>query len=96
MCNAFDNKNIYYLNMQEEDKVILQKFAKRLKTLRAKKYNSLNEFAFDSTSLTSATISRIENATVDFKFTTLVKIAAALDITPSELLKDIDFEYNVY
>lgn len=96
MCNALRNKNIYYLYMQEEDKVILQKFAKRLKTLRAKKYNSLNEFAFDSTSLTSATISRIENATVDFKFTTLVKIAAALDITPSELLKDIDFEYNVY
>lgn len=82
--------------MQEEDKLILQKFGAHLKKLRAEKYSSLNKFAFDSTSLTSATVSRIENANVDFKFTTLVKIANSLGITPSELLKDIDFKYNEY
>lgn len=82
--------------MQADDKILLQQFGKQLKLLREAKYNSLNQFAFDSTLLTSATISRIENAGVDFKFTTLVKIANALDITPSELLKNIDFKYNDY
>lgn len=80
--------------MQEEDKLLLQLFGNKLKRLREKKYTSLNKFAFDNTLLTSATISRIENANVDFKFTTLVKIANALDITPGELLEGIDFKYT--
>lgn len=80
--------------MREEDKAILLKFGKHLRELRAKKYSSLNEFAFDSEMLTSATISRIENANVDFKFTTLIKIANTLGITPSELLQGIDFKYS--
>lgn len=80
--------------MQEEDKLLLQLFGKKLKSLRERKYESLNKFAFDNTLLTSATISRIENACVDFKFTTLVKIANALNITPSELLQDLDFKYK--
>lgn len=83
-------------HMQADDKILLQQFAKELKLLREAKYDSLNKFAFDSTLLTSATISRIENATVDFKFTTLIKIANALNITPAELLKNIDFKYNDY
>ena len=80
--------------MQEEDKLLLQLFGDKLKSLRVEKYKSLNKFAFDNTLLTSATISRIENGNVDFKFTTLVKIANALDITPSELLQDINFKYK--
>lgn len=80
--------------MQEEDKLLLQLFGDKLKNLRVEKYKSLNKFAFDNTLLTSATISRIENGNVDFKFTTLVKIANALNITPSELLQDIDFKYK--
>lgn len=80
--------------MQEEDKLLLQLFGNKLKRLREEKYTSLNKFAFDNTLLTSATISRIENANVDFKFTTLVKIANALDITPGELLEGIDFKYT--
>lgn len=80
--------------MQEEDKLLLQLFGNKLKNLRVEKYKSLNKFAFDNTLLTSATISRIENGNVDFKFTTLVKIANALNITPSELLQDIDFKYK--
>lgn len=82
--------------MQEEDKILLQLFGNKLKKLREEKYESLNKFAFDNTLLTSATISRIENANVDFKFTTLIKIANALDITPGELLKDINFKYSDY
>lgn len=80
--------------MQEEDKLLLQLFGDKLKNLRVEKYKSLNKFAFDNTLLTSATISRIENGNVDFKFTTLVKIANVLNITPSELLQDIDFKYK--
>lgn len=80
--------------MQKEDKIILQNLGNRLKELRAKKYSSLNSFAFDSPYLTSATISRIENANVDCKFTTLVKIANTLGITLSELLEGIDFKYS--
>lgn len=82
--------------MQEEDKILLQLFGNKLKKLREEKYESLNKFAFDNTLLTSATISRIENANVDFKFTTLIKIANALGMTPSELLKDLDFKYSDY
>ncbi len=82
--------------MEETDKIVLKKFAKQLKLLREAEYSSLNEFAFDNVLLTSATISRIENANVDFKFTTLIKLANALNITPSELLKDIDFKYSDY
>lgn len=82
--------------MQANDKILLQMFGEQLKLLREAKYSSLNEFAFDNVLLTSATISRIENANVDFKFTTLIKLANALNITPSELLKDIDFKYSDY
>ncbi|MBP3925295.1 helix-turn-helix transcriptional regulator [bacterium] len=82
--------------MEKEDKVVLMLFAKRLKMLREKKFESLNQFAFNNSELTSATISRIENANVDFKFTTLIKISNALGITPDELLKDIDFKYSGY
>ncbi len=82
--------------MQANDKILLQKFGEQLKLLREARYESLNKFAFDNVLLTSATISRIENANVDFKFTTLIKLANALNITPSELLKDIDFKYSDY
>lgn len=82
--------------MQKEDKAILELFAKRLKALREEKFSSLNQFAFNSSELTSATVSRIENANVDFKFTTLVKISNALGITPSELLEGINYKYNDY
>lgn len=78
------------------NKSFLKQFSKRLKLLRQAKYKSLNEFAFDSPVLSSATISRIENAGVDFKFTTLIKIASALKMTPSELLEGIDFDYDEF
>ena len=62
--------------MQEEDKILLQLFGNKLKKLREEKYESLNKFAFDNTLLTSATISRIENANVDFKFTTVINASS--------------------
>lgn len=82
--------------MRKDEKLILQQFAKILKEQRKKKFKSLNQFAFDSSNLTSATVSRIENATVDFKFTTLVKIAYALNMSVSELLENFNFDYSKF
>lgn len=59
-----------------------------------KKKMSLNEFAFKILLLTSATQSRIENGLVDLKFSTLIKIANALNISPSELLDGFDFRFK--
>lgn len=82
--------------MQKDDKNLLELFGKELKSYRKSRFDSLNQFAFNNSLLTSATISRIENANVDFKFTTLIKIANALDMTPSELLQNINFKYSDY
>lgn len=74
--------------MQQDNKEILKKIGKRIKELREQQNTSLNKFAFNSDDLTSATLSRIENGLVDFKFTTLVKLTTALDTSLSELFKD--------
>lgn len=92
----YDNYTFTITYMQEEDKVLLQIFGKNLKSLREKKYKSLNDFAFDTTLLSSATISRIENGLVDFKFSSLIKLANILEITPADLIKDINYKYSEY
>lgn len=74
--------------MQYNDKEVLRRIGKRIKDLREKQSTSLSEFALNSDELTSATLSRIENGLVNFKFTTLVKLADALDTSLSELFKD--------
>ncbi len=76
--------------MQQQDKEILTKFGQQIKELRKNHNPSLNKFALDSDELTSATLSRIENGLVDFKFTTLVKLAKTLKISLSELFKDFN------
>lgn len=80
--------------MQEEDKLLLQKFGKILKENRIRKENSLNGFAMNYSLLSPATISRIENAKSDFKFSTFIKLANAMNILPAELLGSFDFKYN--
>ncbi len=79
--------------MQQENERLLQLFGRHIKNLRLQKKQSLNEFAYKSLLLTSATQSRIENGLVDLKFSTLVKIANALEITPSELLDGFDYKF---
>ena len=79
--------------MQRENERLLQLFGRHIKNLRLQKKQSLNEFAYKSLLLTSATQSRIENGLVDLKFSTLVKIANALEITPSELLDGFDYKF---
>lgn len=81
--------------MQQKDKEILQNFGKHLKDIRSSKSKSLNKFVFEKGGITTATLSRIENGLVDFKFTTLVKMASALNMTLSELLNEFDCKYEI-
>ncbi len=72
----------------------LSQAAMRIKTLRLQKSKSLNKFVFSKGNVTSATWSRVENALVDVKFSTLIQISAMLEVKLDELLKDIDFDYS--
>ena len=74
------------------DDKILRKIGTRIKDLRVQNQKSLNQFAYASEDLTSATLSRIENGLVDFKFTTLVKIARALNMNLSDLFENFPVE----
>lgn len=80
--------------MQQIDKENLNKLGKKIKQIRTKKCKSLNKFALQKGFITPATLSRIENGLVDLKFSTLLKIAYILGVTPDKLIKDIDFNYN--
>lgn len=80
--------------MQQNDEELLKLFGQRLKNIREMKNSSLNRFVFNNGFITTSTQSRIENGLVDFKFTTLVKIANALDISLCELFKDFDYKYE--
>ncbi len=81
--------------MQQQNEELLLRFGEHIKKLRMQKKMSLNEFAFKSLLLTSATQSRIENGLVDLKFSTLIKIANALNVSPSELLNNFDYKFKI-
>lgn len=70
-------------------------FGKKVKAERIKFSNSLDKFIMEKGGLSTATWSRIENGKNDFKLSTIIAAAALLNTTASELLKDIDFDYNV-
>mgnify|MGYP003331774462 CR=1 FL=1 len=92
--NYFHNiTTITYMQQQNEE--ILTLFGKTVSKIRKSKSKSLNKFAFEKGGITSATLSRIENGIVDFKFTTLVKLACALDISLEDLFKDFEYNYTI-
>lgn len=91
-CNEYSISITY---MQQARKKNLEILAKRIKFLREEQSKSLNRFVFEKGGITSATWSRIENAKVDLKFTTLVKVAAMLNIKVEELLFGLDFDYSL-
>ena len=70
----------------------LKKFGQHVQKLRSKKSKSLNKIAFSRGGVTSATLSRIENAQVDFKFSTLIRLAHTLDISLLDLFKDYKYK----
>lgn len=80
--------------MEHSTKENLKEFGKNIRKIRQRSSDSLNEVAFKRGGVTSATLSRIENGLVDFKFSTLLKLAHTLDVPLLELLKGCDFKYN--
>ena len=66
-----------------------------MRKIKKKKSPSLNNIAFNSDCVTSATLSRIENGLVDFKFSTLINLSRTLDIPLSELLMDFKPQSNL-
>ena len=88
------NNSINITYMQQLKSQNLKILAKRIKELRLQKSNSLNKFVFSKGNVTSATWSRVENALVDVKFSTLIQISAMLDIKIDELLKNLNFNYS--
>ena len=80
--------------MQELKNDNLKSFGKLIKEMRVKKSISLNSAAFSRGGVTSATLSRIENGLVDFKFTTLLNLAYTLDIPLDELFKNFKYEIS--
>lgn len=67
------------------------KFGKRVKELRLKSCKSLNNFVMTRGGLSTATWSRIENGVNS----TIIKVAALLNISVGQLMKDIDFDYSI-
>lgn len=65
-----------------------------IQNIRKKKSSSLNDIAFKRGGVTSATLSRIENGLVDFKFSTLLNLAHTLDISLIELFENYTFTNN--
>lgn len=69
------------------------KLGERVKNLRKKTSLSLNSFVMKNSGITTATWSRLGNGKNDIKFSSLLRVAAALNLTVSELLQDIPFDY---
>lgn len=78
--------------MQYETPEILKKFGLKVRKLRQDKGLSLNMFAYEN-DLSKASVSKIERGIIDFRFSTLLQIANALEISLSELL-NIEKEDN--
>ena len=80
--------------MQQVDKNNSIILGERIKELRLQKSPSLNKFVLDRGYLTTATWSRIENGLYDIKFSTLLRVAHMLEISPQNLLNDLNLNYN--
>ncbi|MBR6098779.1 helix-turn-helix transcriptional regulator [bacterium] len=70
-------------------------FGNKIKNLREQQEKSLNKFVNQRGGLTTATWSRIENGLVNLKLSTLILVASMLKIPLWQLLKDIDFDYEI-
>jgi len=93
MNYSYTTGNITYMQQKTYDNSI--KFGKRVKELRLKSCKSLNNFVMTRGGLSTATWSRIENGVNDIKLSTIIKVAALLNISVGQLMKDIDFDYSI-
>lgn len=71
--------------MQESELEQLKLLGKRIKSLRKSRKYTLTELCYKN-GLEPSTLSRIEQAIVEPKYLTLLKIASAFKMTVSELL----------
>ncbi len=71
--------------MQESEFEQLKLLGKRIKSLRKSRKYTLTELCYKN-GLEPSTLSRIEQAIVEPKYLTLLKIASAFKMTVSELL----------
>lgn len=71
--------------MQENDFEKLKRLGDRIKSLRKSKKYTLTELCYKN-GIEPSTLSRIEQAIVEPKYLTLLKIASAFNISVSELL----------
>lgn len=74
--------------MQYETSKTHKEFGKRLRLLREKQGKSLNMFAYEN-DLSKASVSKIERGIIDFRFSTLLQLANALEMSLAELF-DLD------
>ena len=88
----YQNCSITITSMQQSDDKNLKLFGELVREIRKEKSDSLNQIAFSRGGVTSATLSRIENGNVDFKFSTLLHLAHTLDIPLKELFERYKYE----
>ena len=84
--------SIIITDMQQIDEENLKLFGKLVRKIRTENSSSLNKIAFSRGGVTSATLSRIENGLVDFKFSTLLRLAHTLDISLADLFKEYKYK----
>jgi transcriptional regulator with XRE-family HTH domain len=65
---------------------ILKKFGQHIKELRLSSGLTQDDVVLNSSKITKATISDIENGKRNFAFTTLIDLAKGLNVLPKELL----------
>lgn len=76
--------------IRQSDKGNLKKLGANIKRLREMKNLSLRELSY-ACDIDNSKISKIEKGQINITFTTILQLAKALEISPSELLKT-DYE----
>ena len=72
--------------IRERDKKYLKILGANIKRLREAKQLSLRELSY-ACNIDNSKISKIEKGQINITFTTLLQLASALEMHPSELLK---------
>ncbi|WP_449389240.1 helix-turn-helix domain-containing protein [Chryseobacterium lineare] len=70
---------------------ILKKFGQHIKELRLNSGLTQDDVVLNSSKITKATISDIENGKRNFAFTTLIDLAKGLNVLPKDL---VDFKID--
>lgn len=70
---------------------LLKKFGEHVKELRLKSRLTQDDVVLNSSKITKATISDIENGKRNFAFTTLIDLAKGLNVLPKDL---VDFKID--